>query len=146
MGGYRAGRPLLDFLLLLLSAYKKCDIYSITITFTRNYTGSKTDFSAWFTANTLVAGDYSGGGGSALTVSVAPTTATVAPAGTQQLTATASDNTATITYASNNAKVTVSDTGLVTVAADAEGTATITITATKGGSTATATSVITVGN
>jgi phi13 family phage major tail protein len=111
-----------------------------------HYTGSKTDFSAWFTANTLVAGDYSGGSGSTLAVSVAPTTATVAPEGTQQLTATASDNTATITYASNNAKVTVSDTGLVTVAADATGTATITVTATKGGSTATATSVITVGD
>lgn len=107
------------------------------------YTGSTTDFTNWFKASTLVAGDYSGGG-STLTVTVAPTTATVAPEGTQQLTATASDNTATITYASNNAKVTVSDAGLVTVAADATGTATITVTATKGSDTATATCVITV--
>lgn len=111
------------------------------------YTGSTTDFTNWFKASTLVAGDYSGDAPTPteLTVTVAPTTATVAKGATQQLTATASDNTATITYASNNAKVTVSDAGLVTVAADAEGTATITVTATKGGDTATATCVITVG-
>lgn len=109
------------------------------------YTGDKVDFTEWFTKETLMTGDYSGGG-STLTVTVAPTTATVAPEGTQQLTATASDNTATITYASDNAKVTVSTTGLVTVAADATGTATITVTATKGSDTATATCVITVSD
>lgn len=109
-----------------------------------HYTGSKTDFSNWFAASTLQAGDYSGGGGRTLSVTVAPTTATVAHEGTQQLTATASDSTATITYASDNDKVTVSPAGLVTVAADATGTATITVTATKGGDTATATCVITV--
>ena len=109
-----------------------------------HYTGDKVDFTEWFTASTIETGDYTGGG-STLSVTVAPTTATVAAGATQQLTATASDNTATITYASNNAKVTVSDAGLVTVAADAEGTATITVTATKGGDTATATCVITVG-
>lgn len=118
------------------------------------YTGSKTDFSNWFAASTLQAGDYSGGGGSSgggggggistLTVTVAPTTATVAPEGTQQLTATASDATATITYASDYDKVTVSNAGLVTVAADATGAATITVTATKGSDTATATCVITI--
>jgi phi13 family phage major tail protein len=109
------------------------------------YTGDKVDFTEWFTKETLMTGDYTGGGGT-LTVTVTPTTATVAPEGTQQLTATASDNTATITYASNNAKVTVSTTGLVTVAADATGTATITVTATKGSDTATATCVITVSD
>lgn len=109
------------------------------------YTGDKVDFTEWFTKETLMTGDYTGGGGT-LTVTVAPTTATVAPEGTQQLTATASDATATITYASNNAKVTVSNTGLVTVAADATGTATITVTATKGSDTATATCVITVSD
>ena len=109
------------------------------------YTGDKVDFTEWFTKETLMTGDYTGGG-STLTVTVTPTTATVAPEGTQQLTATASDNTATITYASNNAKVTVSTTGLVTVAADATGTATITVTATKGSDTATATCVITVSD
>lgn len=108
-----------------------------------HYTGSKTDFSKWFAVSTLQAGDYSGGGG-ALSVTVAPTTATVAHEGTQQLTATASDSTATITYASDNDKVTVSPAGLVTVGAEATGTATITVTATKGGDTATATCVITV--
>jgi phi13 family phage major tail protein len=110
------------------------------------YTGDKVDFTEWFTKETLMTGSYTGGGGGTLTVTVAPTTATVAPEGTQQLTATASDNTATITYASNNAKVTVSDAGLVTVAADATGTATITVTATKGSDTATATCVITVSD
>ena len=107
------------------------------------YTGDKVDFTEWFTKETLMTGDYTSGG-STLTVTVTPTTATVAPEGTQQLTATASDSAATITYASNNAKVTVSDAGLVTVAADATGTATITVTATKGSDTATATCVITV--
>ena len=108
-----------------------------------HYTGSKTDFSKWFAASTLQAGDYSGGGRT-LSVTVAPTTATVAHEGTQQLTATASDSTATITYASDNDNVTVSPAGLVTVAAEATGTATITVTATKGSDTATATCVITV--
>lgn len=109
------------------------------------YTGDKVDFTEWFTKETLMTGDYTGGGGT-LTVTVTPTTATVAPEGTQQLTATASDSAATITYASDNAKVTVSTTGLVTVAADATGTATITVTATKGSDTATATCVITVSD
>lgn len=110
-----------------------------------HYAGDTTDFTEWFTKETLQTGDYTGGGGSTLSVTVTPTTATVAAGETQQLTATASDNTATITYASNSAKVTVSDAGLVTVAADAEGTAVITVTAVKGTSVATATSVITVG-
>lgn len=109
------------------------------------YTGDKVDFTEWFTKETLMTGDYTGGGGT-LTVTVTPTTATVAPEGTQQLTATASDSAATITYASDNAKVTVSTAGLITVAADATGTATITVTATKGSDTATATCVITVSD
>jgi phi13 family phage major tail protein len=49
------------------------------------YTGSKTDFTNWFKASTLVAGDYSGGG-STLTVTVAPTTAPVTVAPTEPTT------------------------------------------------------------
>ena len=81
-------------------------------------------------------------------VTVSPATKTVATGGTQQMTATVATAKVwvptTVTWSSNNAKVTVSDAGLVTVAADATGTATITATSTYDTSV-TGTGTITVG-
>lgn len=82
-------------------------------------------------------------------VTVSPATKTVATGGTQQMTATVATAKVwvptTITWSSNNVKVTVSETGLVTVAADATGTATITATSTYDTSV-TGTGTITVGS
>lgn len=81
-------------------------------------------------------------------VTVSPATKTVDPGETQQMTATVATAKIwvpkTVTWSSNNAKVTVSDAGLVTVAADATGTATITATSTYDTSV-TGTATITVG-
>lgn len=83
-------------------------------------------------------------------VTVAPTTASLAPGATQQLTPTVAPANATnkaVTYQSNNTAVaTVSSTGLITVASGATDgqTATITVTTTDGSKTATCVVTVTV--